>query len=356
MTQKKLLIVNLVLVITIIMCFLLKTNIYAAVWEAPYPLSTSFELIGDVEYDYNPSTNRVTMTYRYKNITGSTINNPQVVNLFLWSNDICSTSWGTTSYDGSGYFSNLVQGATVISPDGYFNWHSLITSPTPPMDSNGIFPSLPTQSTQVDVSYPSWNICTGTAGEWADQEIATFSTSWTVSNAYWVQSLSLIVSCVGVDCPAFPDFDDDGDSFTDCNDNCPVQYNPFQLDTRPDVPNNCGDACECEADLNGDGKVEGLDTIIYKAGYPRSYYLGVPCAVCIGGSNAGVKCLSDAECPGGDCGQNPNNPCINDLNCDMEVGGLDTILYKDDYPRTEYLGVPCPPCSRVNFPCSYPEP
>ena len=128
-----------------------------------------------------------------------------------------------------------------------------------------------------------------------------------------------------------------------------------QEDTHPDVPNDCGDACECEADLNGDGQVEGLDTIIYKAGYPRSYYLGVPCAVCIGGSNDGVKCLNDAECPDGDCGQNPTNPCIGDLNCDMEVSGLDTILYKEDYPRTEYLGEPCPECSRANYPCEYPE-
>ncbi len=150
--------------------------------------------------------------------------------------------------------------------------------------------------------------------------------------------------------------DGDGDCFSENQDNCPDYYNPIQADTRPDVPNNCGDACECEADLNGDGKVEGLDTIIYKANYPRSYYLGVPCAVCIGGSNDGVKCLSDAECPGGDCGQNPTDPCINDLNCDMEVSGLDTILYKEDYPRTEYLGVPCPPCSRINYPCTYPTP
>ncbi len=152
---------------------------------------------------------------------------------------------------------------------------------------------------------------------------------------------------------AIPDPDNDG--LPNSEDNCPDTANPDQFDTRPDVPNNCGDACECEGDLNGDGEVQGLDTIIYKANYPRSYYLGVPCAVCIGGSNDGVKCLSDSECPGGDCGQNPTNPCVNDLNCDMEVSGLDTILYKDDYPRTEYLGVPCPPCSRTNYPCSYPE-
>ena len=35
-------------------------------------------------------------------------------------------------------------------------------------------------------------------------------------------------------------------------------------------------------------------------------------------------------------------PCVGDLNCDGEVSGLDTILYKADYPRSEYLGEPCP--------------
>ena len=35
-------------------------------------------------------------------------------------------------------------------------------------------------------------------------------------------------------------------------------------------------------------------------------------------------------------------PCIGDLNCDGEVGGLDTIIYKADYPRSEYLNEPCP--------------
>ena len=106
--------------------------------------------------------------------------------------------------------------------------------------------------------------------------------------------------------------------------------------------NGIGDACECEADLNTDDAVEGLDTLIYKAGYPRSYYLGVPCAVCIGGSNDGVKCLNDAECPGGDCGMHPTDPCLGDLNCDMQVNGFDTLKFKEDYPRTEHLNEPCP--------------
>ena len=67
------------------------------------------------------------------------------------------------------------------------------------------------------------------------------------------------------------------------SDNCPTIYNPGQEDTRPPGGNGCGDACECEADLNGDGQVNALDTILFKADYPRGYYLGEPCAVCIGG-------------------------------------------------------------------------
>ena len=117
----------------------------------------------------------------------------------------------------------------------------------------------------------------------------------------------------------------------------------------PPQGNGCGDACECEGDLNCDLQVNGLDTLLYKTDYPRSYFLNEPCAVCIGGSNDGQKCLSDAGCPEGDCGQNPDNPCLADLNCDMKIDGLDTILYKADYSRSEYLE-PCPACSRKDFP------
>ncbi len=156
-------------------------------------------------------------------------------------------------------------------------------------------------------------------------------------------------------CPYDPENDIDEDTLCGDVDNCPNHYNPDQEDILPEGGNDCGDVCECEADLNGDGIVSGLDTILYKFDYPRSYYVGEPCAICIGGSTPGQKCLSDAECLGGDCGMNFYNPCYSDLNCDMEVSGLDTILYKDDYPRTEYLGEPCLACSRSGYPCEYPE-
>ncbi len=58
-----------------------------------------------------------------------------------------------------------------------------------------------------------------------------------------------------------------------------------------------------------------------------------------------IQLVSDAECPDGNCGMNPNNPCIADLNYDMAVDGLDSIILKEDYPRTQWLGKPCPACS-----------
>ena len=102
--------------------------------------------------------------------------------------------------------------------------------------------------------------------------------------------------------------------------------------------------------------MDGLDNIIFRAGYPRSYYQGKPCAICVGGTTPGEKCLSDAECgEGGDCTMDPTDPCLGDLNCDMAVDGLDTLLYREDYPRTEFLGDPCPACSKNSYPCEYPE-
>ncbi len=172
-----------------------KTTANAAVWEAlsPLPSDNLLELI-DFNYAYDPSINKVIMTYQYKNITGSTIKSPRVVNLFLWSNDICSITWETMNYNGSGTFSNSNQSATAVDPAGYFNWHGEIhTSPNPPLESSGMFPSLPLQATQSGVSYPYWDISTITPGQWVDGEIATFSTPWTVSHANWVQSVSWIV-------------------------------------------------------------------------------------------------------------------------------------------------------------------
>jgi hypothetical protein len=237
-----------IFLVSLLIFFSGKTITHAATWSglSPIPLDSNFELIS-LNYDYNPALNKITKTYQYRNITGSTITNPRIVTLFAWSNDICSTSWESMGYDGSAIFSNLVQSATIENQDGLFDWNGLITDPAPPLDSSGLFPSLPVQTTQASVSYPYVYICTGTAGEWANDEVATFSLSFgNVLNPSWVQSLSWVVSCAGVDCPAFPDFDPDSDGITACFDNCPDHANAGQEDTLPPGGNGIGDnRCQC---------------------------------------------------------------------------------------------------------------
>ena len=317
MFNKKLIILN-ILLLALILYFTSTANTHAATWSAvsPIPSDTNF-LLEDFKYDYNPATNTITMTYTYKNITGSTIPNPRVVNLFTWSNDICSIPWVTMPYDGSGGFSNAGQSATAIDPVGLFDWNGLILSP---LDSSGLFPALPTQTTQEGVSYPYWFICNSQANQWADQESATFSTSWSVLNPYWVQSLNWIASCEGIDCPTLPDSDTDG--FADCQDNCLLESNPGQEDSYPWPSGNvCGDACECEANFDGDDPddvdVDGTDLATFKANYGRNQY-NAPCSL--------------------------STPCDGNFNCDNNVDGNDLAIFKADYGRNQY-NRPCPPCS-----------
>jgi hypothetical protein len=40
------------------------------------------------------------------------------------------------------------------------------------------------------------------------------------------------------------DTDDDGDGVADGTDNCPLVFNPSQLDTFPVIPNGVGDCCD----------------------------------------------------------------------------------------------------------------
>ena len=176
------------------------------------------------------------------------------------------------SYDGAGEFSNIGQSATAVGPDELFDWHGLITAPTPPLDSSGLFPALPTQTTQEGVSYPSWNLCTVTAGNWADNEVATFSTSWTVLNPYWVQSLNWIATCEGLDCPAFPDFDDDSDGVTVCEDNCPDDPNPARtIATLPWVM-GWGMPVTAKATLTAMRDCDGTDAATFKLDFGRSTF------------------------------------------------------------------------------------
>ena len=327
MDRKKISITTIFLV-SLLICFSIKTVTHAATWSgiSPIPLDNKFELVSS-SYDYNPALNEITKTYQYRNITGSTITNPRIVTLFTWSNDICSTSWESMGYNGSAIFSNSAQSATIQNQDGLFAWHTLISSPTPPLDSSGLFPSLPTQSTSSGVSYPYINICTATAGQWANDEVATFSLSFgNVSNPYWVQSLSWVVRCAGVDCPAYPNFDPDSDGLTACYDNCPNHYNPLQEDTYPPPPGNgIGDACDCEGNFNCDVNLASDDVALFIADTGRNIY--------------------NNRCTNG-------NPCNGDFGCDGSVDSGDVSLFIADTGRNTYSN-PCPVCVAGPW-CVYP--
>ncbi len=323
MILKKMLLFTLFPVFSLI-CVLHLTSAGAAVWEAAHPAGSFLELVA-FNYDYDPVSNKVTMTYQYKNVSGSTITNPRVVNLFLWSNDICSSSWDTMTYGGSGNFASLYQSSTSNAYDGLFNWNATISSPAPPLNSTGMFPALPTQSTQNGVSYPYFNICTETAGTWANDEVITFSTSWNVSNPYWVQSESVVVSCEGGDCPAFPTFDADSDSITACNDTCPSTPNGpilgkcakslsgLTVATSTTCTNNgqCSggfcllnqqpEACICHSNITGDSKVDLADLVILKAQFSK------PC---------------------------PPSPCSADITGDSKVDLSDLVILKAEFLRT----------------------
>ena len=314
MVKRKLLIKNVLILSFLVLCITNKL-VFAATWSAisPIPADNKFSL-EDLQYNFNPATNKVTLTFQYKNISGATIPNPRIVNLFTWSNDICSIPWLTMAYGGSGLFSNSDQSATAASPDGYFNWHSLISTPAPPLDSSGLFPTLPLQSTQAGESYPYWYVCTNTANQWADQEVATFSLSWSVLNPYWIQSLNWIASCQGVDCPVLPDTDTD--TVADCKDNCKSDANPGQEDTFPPAGNGIGNACDCEGDFECDGDCDGTDASKFKAAFGRNSFNN-PCTSA--------------------------NPCNGDFECDGDADGTDASSFKVDFGRNSF-NKPCPAC------------
>ncbi len=111
-------------------------------------------------------------------------------------------------------------------------------------------------------------------------------------------------------CPDLPNAvqeDADADRVGDACDNCPDTPNQNQLDTYPPGGNNCGDACECHADCNGDKMVDLADLVILK-----TEFLSTDCAV---------------------------NPCDADCNYDNKVDLSDLVLTKQEFLRTD-----CPAC------------
>jgi hypothetical protein len=157
---------------------------------APIPLSNTVTLL-DMTYSYNPQTQILTKTYQLQNISGLTLSNPRLVNLFLWSNNLCSspsTAWSTMSYDGTSY-SNTDQTATVTNSNGAINWSSLVYPAA--FDSTQLFPSItPVQSVQSGVSYPYWNI----GSLWNSGDTVTITVQFSnVSNCSLIQNVVWII-------------------------------------------------------------------------------------------------------------------------------------------------------------------
>ena len=121
------------------------------------------------------------------------------------------------------------------------------------------------------------------------------------------------------------DPDDDNDEILDEEENCPNTPNPNQLDTYPPQGNGIGDACECESDFDCSGSVDSLDVEHFLWDFGRSEY---------------------------------NDPCTNerwcygDFLCDGSVDAADVTVFLEDFGRSEFFN-PCPPCE-VGTWCVYP--
>ena len=110
--------------------------------------------------------------------------------------------------------------------------------------------------------------------------------------------------------------DSDGDGIPDSLDNCPTDYNPIQEDTYPPEGNDCGDACECEGNFDGDEDVDLGDVAVFTADFER------------GPGN--IPCTNE-------------NPCNGDFDCDGDVDEDDENILLADFGR-DLFNNPCPPC------------
>ena len=139
------------------------------------------------------------------------------------------------------------------------------------------------------------------------------------------------LSCTDSDnCPfdSNPDQEDvgDGDGVGDACDNCPNHHNPNQEDTYPPLSgNNCGDACECEGDFDGDGAVAANDVTMLLEDFGRGVYNN--------------PCENDY-------------PCNGDFDCDVNVAANDISQFLEDFGRNTYYN-PCPLNCQTGPWCSY---
>lgn len=157
---------------------------------APNPLESSIEL-KDMQYIYSQDTQILTKTYKFQNVSGETIESPMLVNLFLWSNDICTTVWLPMSYDGIDTYASVDQSVTVSNNDSTIVWSTEVTPSS--ISSSALFPSLPVQTSQSGTGYPAWNI-PGHLTQWLDGDNATIALQFSnVQNCSWIQNMVWLV-------------------------------------------------------------------------------------------------------------------------------------------------------------------
>ena len=136
----------------------------------------------------------------------------------------------------------------------------------------------------------------------------------------WVDDSSAEVETI---CP-FSGSDADEDGIFDHLDNCPGTANSGQEDSFPPGGNNCGDACECEGNFDGDQDCDGTDAATFKSDFGRSFF-----------SN---PCNNDPKCNG-------------DFDCDEDCDGTDAATFKSDFGRSQFSN-PCPACETLPW-CTY---
>jgi hypothetical protein len=163
--------------------------------SAPASLEGVLE-VNSTDYAYNPETGLLTKTYMFTNISGDTLQNPKLVNLFLWSSDISSPDWAVMPFDAFSTYSNTDQSATVANNDGFIGWSAVVMPST--ISSTALFPDLPVQTVQQDVSYPYWNV-PGLPTQWPNAHPAMVTLQFEeVPSCNWVQNMLWVVYDVDV--------------------------------------------------------------------------------------------------------------------------------------------------------------
>ena len=119
--------------------------------------------------------------------------------------------------------------------------------------------------------------------------------------------------------------DGDGDCIGYLCDADPGEYDPTAPDSYPPQGNDCGDACECEGNFDGDADVDSSDAAKFKSDFGRSSM-----------SNPCTNALA----------------CNGDFSCDKDVDSSDAAIFKKDFGRSNMKNR-CPNCMTDPW-CVYP--